>query len=120
MIRSLLAVMVLAAFTPSGIHSTYESAKADSDISKKPLIVVVGASWCSPCNKMKKEIHANASSFTYANLVIVDYKSKWGRELYTGSSVPAIVKFKWNGSKWIKTIRTGYQSQRSLKRWINE
>ena len=120
MIRSLVAVIVLASITPAGLHSTYEAAKASSEISKKPLIVVVGASWCAPCKKMKGEIKANASSFTYANLVIVDYKSKGGRELYKGSSVPAIIKFKWNGSKWVKTIRTGYQSQRNLKRWILE
>ncbi len=113
-------VLAVAAAFSGATFDSYEDAKAASDISKDNLIVVIGASWCSPCRKMHKEIEANASRYTGANLAFVDYKSKWGKKLYSGSSVPAVIKFKWDGKKWVRSVRIGYQSQASLIRWVKQ
>ncbi len=115
--KLVLAVVVVLS---GAIHNSYEDAKAASDISKDNLIVVIGASWCSPCKKMHKEIVANASRYKGVNLAFVEYNSKWGKKLYTGSSVPAVIKFKWDGEKWVRSVRIGYQSQASLLRWVKQ
>ena len=126
MIDRIYKVVVALAFIPSmflaqpNVFESYPPAKAASDVSKDNLIVVIGASWCSPCRKMHKEIEANASAYKGVNLAFVDYDSSWGKRLYKGSSVPAIIKFKWNGKSWDKEVRVGYQTQRNLLRWVKQ
>jgi len=112
--------LFLAALTMGNIYNTYPPAKAASDKTKENLIVVIGASWCAPCRKMHSEIEANASKYSGVNIAFVDYNSVWGKRLYSGSSVPAVIKFKWDGEKWVRSMRLGYQSQLSLQRWVRQ
>lgn len=120
MISKLFAVAAIVLFAAPLTFDSYEAAKAKSDITKENLIVVIGASWCPPCRKMHKEIEANASAYKGVNLAFVDYDSAWGKRLYKGSSVPAIIKFKWNGKSWDREVKVGYQSQRNLLRWVKQ
>ena len=123
MIRLLLAFVLLGAMSAplnAKLYDTYPPAVSASLKDHKTLIVAIGASWCSPCRKMHKEIKANAAAYSNVHLAFVDYDSKWGKKLYNGSSVPALIKYKWDGSKWVRTVRVGYISQSNLKRWINE
>ena len=115
-----LVVTILLVLSSGNIYNSYPPAKAASDKSKDTLVVVIGASWCAPCRKMHKEIEANASKYRGVNIAFVDYSSSWGRKLYSGSSVPAIIKFKWDGTKWVRSMKTGYQTQARLQRWVKQ
>jgi thiol-disulfide isomerase/thioredoxin len=112
--------LIVAVLSAGSIYDSYPVAKAASDKSKDNLIVIIGASWCSPCRKMKAETKANASKYTGVNIAFVDYNSAWGKKLYSGSSVPALIKFKWDGEKWVRSMKSGYQSQFSLQRWAKQ
>ena len=123
MIKNLIVALFLAVVisTPSHaeVHSDYSSAYAASQKDHKTFVVVIGASWCPPCKKMKAMIEANPSVANGGHLVVIDYKSAEAKRLYKGSSVPALVRFKWDGAKWVKTTITGGQSYSQLKRFIN-
>lgn len=54
------------------------------------------------------------------NLAFEEYNTEWGKKIYWGNSVPAIVKYRWDGKKWTRTVRVGYLSQKNLRRWIDE
>jgi len=54
------------------------------------------------------------------NLAFEEYDTEWGKKLYLGRTVPALIKYKWDGKQWKKIVRIGYLSQKNLKRWINE
>lgn len=112
--------IVLASLMSGNIYESYLPARQASEVSKDTLVVVIGASWCAPCRKMKAEIKANAVKYKGVNLAFVDYKSEWGKKLYSGSSVPALIKFKWDGDKWVRSDKRGYQSQLSLQRWVKQ
>ena len=123
MIRLILVLVLLGAMSAplnGEIHDSYPPAVEASLKDHKTLIVAIGASWCSPCRKMHKEIEANAAAYSNVHLAFVDYDSKWGRKLYNGNTVPALIKYKWDGDKWVRTVHVGYLSQKNLKRWINE
>ena len=122
MTRFLIVLLLLAAFSGTAqaeLHNNYNSAYAASQRDHKTFVVVIGASWCPPCKKMKAMIQANPSVADGGHLVVIDYKSAEAKRLYKGSSVPALVRFKWDGAKWVKTTITGGQSYSQLKRFIN-
>ena len=123
MTRFLLVLAILVGTVSTSqaeVHSSYSSAYAASQLDHKTFVVVIGASWCPPCKKMKAMIEANPSVADGGHLVVIDYKSAEAKRLYKGSSVPALVRFKWDGAKWVKTTITGGQSYSQLKRFINE
>jgi len=101
------------------VHSDYMSAYTASNVDHKTFVVVIGADWCPPCKKMKAMINSRPSVADGGHLVIIDYKSPIAKKLYRGSSVPALVRFKWDGKQWVKTTITGGQSYNQLKRFIN-
>tara|TARA_R100001463_G_scaffold96145_2_gene150665 strand:+ start:820 stop:1194 length:375 start_codon:yes stop_codon:yes gene_type:complete len=123
MIKKLLSAFIvcimLANFAHAEVHTSYRDAYTASQADKKTFVVVIGASWCPPCRKMKDMIEANPSVANGGHLVVLDYKSPEAKQLYTGSSVPALVRFKWDGAKWVKTTIKGGQSYSQLKRFIN-
>ena len=72
------------------------------------------------CVRFRSEIKANPSVADGVHLAFEEYDTEWGKKLYKGKSVPAIIKYTWDGMKWTKVIRVGYLSQKNLKRFIND
>ena len=120
LVSALIVIMLLILAAPASaeIHSDYDSAYAASNKDHKTFVVVIGADWCPPCKKMKAMIKANPSVADGGHLVILDYKSPIALKLYKGNSVPALIRFKWDGKQWIKKTITGGQSYNQLKRFI--
>tara|TARA_R110002020_G_scaffold368536_5_gene580373 strand:- start:9254 stop:9628 length:375 start_codon:yes stop_codon:yes gene_type:complete len=123
MIKRVLAAIAVCLISPcfahAEIHTSYFNAYTASQADKKTFVIVIGASWCPPCKKMESMIEANPHVAEQGHLVILDYKAADVSKLYSGSSVPAIVRFKWEGEKWVKTTIIGGQSYSQLKRFIN-
>jgi len=117
---TLSAFFLCIAPVKAEIHSDYMAGYTASRNDHKTFVVVIGADWCGPCRKMKAMINSRPSVADGGHLVIIDYKSPIARKLYKGSSVPALIRFKWDGKQWVKTTITGGQSYNQLKRFINE
>ena len=120
LIAALIVILLLVLTAPAQaeIHDSYSKASAASQADHKTFVVVIGADWCQPCKKMKAMIKANPSVAASGHLVILDYKDPIAKKLYKGNSVPALVRFQWDGKKWVKTTITGLQSYNQLKRFI--
>lgn len=120
--KKLLMILLLAvaAYNSASaeVHDTYKSALSASRLDKKPMVVIIGASWCPPCRTMKDMIKKNPSVSDGGHIVIIDYKSAEAKELYKGSSVPALIRFHWNGDRWVKTTKLGGQTYSQLKRFL--
>ncbi len=114
----IILLLVLTAPAKAEIHDSYSKASAASQADHKTFVIVIGADWCGPCKKMKAMIKANPSVAASGHLVILDYKDPIAKKLYSGSSVPALVRFQWDGKKWVKTTITGLLSYNQLKRFI--
>ena len=125
MIKKLLLALILIGASVSSIraeiYDTYLPGAKSSLKDKKTLIVVIGAEdWWPTCVRFQAEIRKNASVADGVNLAFEEYDTEWGKKIYKGTSVPALVKYKWDGKKWTRTVRIGYLSMKNLKRFINE
>ena len=125
MIKKLLLALILIGASVSSIraeiYDTYLPGAKASLRDKKTLIVVIGAEdWWPTCVRFQAEIRKNASVADGVNLAFEEYDTEWGKKIYKGTSVPALVKYKWDGKKWTRTVRIGYLSMKNLKRFINE
>jgi thioredoxin 1 len=78
-----------------GIHffnGTFEQAKLNAKESGKPMFVMVHASWCPACKKMKRNVlpakeTGDLFNSSYIN-VMVDYDSDEGKQFRNVYSVP--------------------------------
>ena len=116
MLGKLIAVVAIA-LTPT-VHEGYQEAYAASQADGKPLVVVISASWCGPCQKLHKDILRDPSSTSGVHLVFVDYQSDVAKRIKTTGSVPEIIKYKHTKDGWVKEVKVGYQNLTLLKKWF--
>lgn len=76
--------------------TSYAKALAESKESGKPAILIFSASWCPPCQAMKKEVYPSAAvkpfhdKFIWAYLDADDDKNKKAMEKYGVEGIPHI------------------------------
>jgi thioredoxin-related protein len=124
--RMFLAICLTLAVSTSSFadfyKNDYDSAVKDSLKTGKTLVVLVSASWCGPCNQLKKEI---AKSYELGqlpkdvNIAIVDYDSKVGKKISVSGSIPQLIRYEKRDGKWYKNFSIGYLSQSKFKDFCN-
>lgn len=101
----------------------YESAVKDSNKTGKTLVVLVSASWCSPCKQLKADIAKSEKLGTLpkdVNIAIVDYDTALGKKLSVSSSIPQLIRFeKKADGKWYKSFSIGYIPPLKFKDFCN-
>jgi len=102
---------VLHAQEPLDYRSAFKNAQAG----EKPLLVLVTADWCPPCQLMKKTTIPNLikkeafKEFHYAT-VDLDKEEKLARQLIGERGVPQLIMFEKQGDQWVRRFLSGYQS----------
>jgi len=100
----------------------YAAAVKASKESGDTLVVLVSASWCSPCKQLKKEI-ARSSELGQlpkkVNIAVVDYDTELGKKLSVSNSVPQLIRFEKRDGKWFKNYSIGYLSPSKFKEFCN-
>lgn len=77
-------------------ESRYKSALAEAKKTGKPVIVVFSASWCGPCQKMKKDVYPSDAvkpyqdKFVWAYLDVDDRVNAKAGEQYGVNGIPHI------------------------------
>jgi thiol:disulfide interchange protein len=98
--------------------SKYEVARDKAEKEDKPLVVYVGAEWCEPCKKMKREVlqpMLQAGELKDVVFVELDFdKDEFANQVMVGSAVPQLVAFK-RVKGWRPFPRIGFQSRESVR-----
>lgn len=121
------ATIARAADTGSAPNTTIQTAAKSPDVrtyaeaykqtadTGKPLVVLVGASWCPACQSMKTSIMPTVAAqggldkvaFAYVN---TDQQSDLSGKLMEGNLIPQLVKFEKTETGWKLTRLVGAQS----------
>ena len=115
---------------------TAKKAEADADESYseahritvktgKPLVVMVGADWCGPCQNMRRSIlprvreHGLFRKIAFAH-VNVDRDRELATQLTGGGAVPQLVMYRKTKDGWSRRKMIGSHSVEEVEKFINE
>ena len=99
----------------------YEKAQAGN----KPLLVLVTAEWCPPCQIMKTTTIPNllakdAFKDTYFATVDLDKQSVLARKLIGSRGVPQLILFEKSDGKWLRRYLRGVQTEQSVQSFLEK
>lgn len=122
-----MSSLTLAALLHASILATGEDNYADAHHEAeagKPLVVMVGAEWCGPCQQMKQAVIPQVRKrgllrkVAFA-IVDVDRERKLARKLIGSGSVPQLIMFRRTSHGWARNRLVGGQSVDSVEKFIS-
>ena len=120
MVHVALALMMAVTGASNGVSDDYDAACAKAEKEKKPLLVLVGASWCASCQVLKKETIEPMKGAGELNDVVVavvdkDARPELAQQLMRGNTLPQVVMFNQDTNGWKRYSLTGMQSQSRIR-----
>ena len=123
---SLAAVLmtVSALLATDGDPSDYKSAYEKAQAGNKPLLVLVTAEWCPPCQKMKKKTIPQLmakEAFKGFHFATVDFDKEkaLARKLIGSRGVPQLIMYERKGEQWIRRNLRGAQTPETVEAFIS-
>ncbi|MBN2292786.1 MAG: thioredoxin family protein [Pirellulales bacterium] len=101
----------------------YASARAKTEKTGKPIVILVGADWCPACVQMKKDVMPKIrkqgvlEQVAYAT-VNLDKEGKLGKELTGGGPIPQMIMYRKTHKGWLRRCLIGGQSPKTVKSFI--
>jgi thioredoxin-related protein len=101
----------------------YATAYKNAQSGDKPLLVLVTAKWCPPCQSMKKNTipqlieKSTFKGLHYTN-VDLDKESKVARQLIGSRGVPQLILFEKKNGNWTRKFLSGYNSVASVEKFV--
>jgi thioredoxin-like negative regulator of GroEL len=120
---TLVQLTVLASGNEGG--ETYKEAHRQMTETGRPLVVMVGADWCGPCQNMEKKIlpqvrkHGLFRKVSFA-VVNVDREQKLAEQLTGGGPIPQLVLYRKTRKGWFRRKLVGSQSVEDVEKFIKE
>lgn len=110
------SISVVAGEAAKSYKEAYNKAVAE----KRPLVVLVGATWCPSCIKMHDESWHEIVKEEGAVYVAIDYDAdnEVATKILSGNSIPQIVVYKPNKDNWICDRRIGFCQPGPIRTWL--
>jgi len=122
-----IAVMIAAVAAPALSNAQqaldYKTAYANAQAGDKPLLVLVTADWCPPCQEMKRTtipqlMQLEAFKGFHYSTVDLDKEEKLARELIGERGVPQLIMFEKQEGKWIRRYLRGAQTVQTVEAFV--
>lgn len=124
--KSLVVMLAAVAIFANGSEPTdYPTAFKRAQSGDKPLLVLVTADWCPPCQQMKATtipnlISKNAFKDFHFATVDLGQEEKLARKLIGDRGIPQIILFEKGERRWEKRYLRGIQSTASVEAFIEK
>ncbi len=106
-----------------GQSKTYAEAYRDAQAGDKPLLVLVSATWCPPCQVMKQTTIPELiqkdtfKEFHYAT-VDLDQQEDLARQLIGNRGLPQFIMFEKQDGQWVRRYLKGIQSVATVEAFV--
>ncbi len=116
-------VMMSTITVSSGEPTDYTTAYNNAMKGDQPLLVLVTAEWCPPCQSLKRNTlpkllkNKSLKNFQFA-MVDLDRESKIARQLIEHRPVPQFILFEKRDGKWTKKHLVGFQSVANVESFL--
>ena len=122
---TLFTTLMIVALTGLAVENPmdYKTAYNKAQQGDKPLLILVTASWCPPCQTMKKStipslIQKDAfKDFHYA-AVDLDRNEKIARELIGDRGVPQLIMYEKKNDRWVRRYLRGFQTPETVEAFV--
>ncbi len=132
--RTVFAVMLLISashlaaqenLAPKRQILDYSTAYNRCQSGDKPMLVLVTATWCAPCQQMKNTTLPellNKDSLKDVHFATVDYDSELAvaQQLIGDRGVPQLVLFQKVDNQWVRRYISGMQTTQAVEDFINK
>jgi thiol-disulfide isomerase/thioredoxin len=118
----LLALMQVSALAAD--EQGFDQAYQQSLKTGRPLVVLIGATWCPACQKMKNSILPRVAGVGGLNKVVFTYvdfdqQEQLASRLSRAKSIPQLIRFDRTASGWKSKCLVGAKSPREVYDFIN-
>ena len=103
---------------------TYASAFGEAQATNRPMVVIVTATWCAPCQVLKKQVLTPLEAEKgFQNVVLayvnMDKEPALAKQLVGNQGIPQVIVFEKNSQKkWVRRNLTGYQELATVRDFI--
>lgn len=120
MVQAVFALLLAFTGPNSSKPLTYEEAMQQAQKENKPILILVGAKWCSSCEVMKRDTLEPMKESGELKGVVVTYIDKDERpelaqQLMKGETLPQIVVFAKEADQWKRLSLTGMQTKSRMQ-----
>jgi thiol:disulfide interchange protein len=118
------AAIIIAAMASGNEPTDYKTAYHRAMKGDKPLLVLVTAEWCRPCQAMKTTTipalmaQHRFSEYNFAT-VDLDHQQKLARSLIQNQGVPQLILYEKQGDQWVKRHLVGWQSVTTVQSFLD-
>jgi thioredoxin-like negative regulator of GroEL len=102
---------------PASYVSSLEDAVALSEHSKKDILLIFTASWCQPCQNLKKDLKDNPEIIE--NLIVCYVDIDENQDLAKQYKARTVPKYFLISNRIEVKSGKGYKSLKNLKEWLN-
>lgn len=120
-VLSFIAITATSAFGQSPID--YTTAFQRAQAGDKPLLVLVTAKWCPPCQVMKNTTIPQLmkkEAFKGCHWATVDFdaENEIAMQLTEGKGVPQLIMFEKREGKWVRRRMAGYKNAPTVEAFV--
>lgn len=122
-----LSVLVVAFISTSTLNAqqpvNYKTAYKRAQAGDKPLLVLITAQWCPPCQVMKKTtipelMQKEAFKGFHYSTVDLDREPTVARQLIGNRGVPQLIMFEKRDDKWVRRYLRGMQTPQTVEAFV--
>lgn len=120
---TMMMVASVSSFASAQQPTDYRTAYNETQQGTKPLLVLVTAEWCPPCQLMKKTtfpqlIEKKAFQNCNFSKVDLDKEEALGRQLMGTQGIPQLIMFEKHENTWVKRSLVGIQTPETIEAFI--
>ena len=118
-----LAVILQASILAGG-EDSYAAAHEATTKTGKPMVVLVGAEWCAPCQTMKTSVipqvkrHGLLGKVAFA-VVNLDRDRELAQRLTSGGPIPQLIMYRKTDDGWRRRKLVGGQSVAAVEAFVS-